>query len=380
MMNKIIASLFLSGSCLCGVAQGMDLPARINTFDCKQAHVRYEVLLPSAADPVAYDIELTVVNTPDSYSECAYLIDWKLPRGNKLSQGFSSYCNGDHFRYRDSRLQEYHVVEDSIPFTADGGGVARNSQFADILPPFIAKTIAAMANDSTYTYSFDEPRGVLSGSRTVNGYDALEFTYTFDTATWLPLEIDFVYNPASISEQFVNAKYTWSDVAGDCPSINEEYLMERYGDIFEKYRTSNFKADNLPGTAMPTFSYIVPGAGRMSHSRGENDLAQPVLMSFIDSDVASTPQALAAVESALQAVPFNVTGVYVFRDGNKPDDASLTESLPVVNGEDSLIRKCGITVYPTFLLINTDGTVSSVIQGVSTDLISDLSQSMMLLH
>lgn len=370
--------------CACGLSASSmtenELITALTSFDCKEAKVRYDVLLPSAADPVTYDIELLAVNPGDEYSDCCYLIDWTLPRGNNVSKGFSSYYAGDHFRYRDTRLQEYHVAEDVTPFLTDGGGVARNAQFADLLPAFIASTIQKMQSDSTYSYTFSPDKSTLSGVRRVNGYDALEFTYTFDSATGLPVELDFVYNPASISEQFITATYTWEDSRTPCPVIDEEFLVEHYPEIFEKYRTSNFRVENMSGNPMPTFSFITAESGRINHSRGEADLASPLLMVFVDPAVATTNSVIETVREALASMTYSVIGVYVFNDGITPEVFTATDGEAVATGGRGLVSKCGVTAYPTFLFVNRDGTVASVIQGTSNDLLTALTQSMILLQ
>ncbi|MDE6396976.1 MAG: hypothetical protein K2K84_06880, partial [Muribaculaceae bacterium] len=59
-----------------------DVIASLGEIGCRGASVNYEVLLPSAADPVTYSVRLTYRPPPaDQLSPCACLIGWPLPRG-----------------------------------------------------------------------------------------------------------------------------------------------------------------------------------------------------------------------------------------------------------------------------------------------------------
>lgn len=207
---RTLATL-IAGATLLGASAGVtvnDIAAQLIDSPCSAATVRYEVLMPSAADPVVYTIELlSMPNLGDTLAPADYLIDWTLPRGEAVSRGFCSYADGVHFRYRDTKLQEYHYAEDPRPFIGEKGGVQMTAQFADLLPQFIGKHLVDMQSDTTYHSNFDARRLTLSGVQSVNGYDALEYTYTFDAETFLPLQIDMEYNPASISEQTVTAYF-----------------------------------------------------------------------------------------------------------------------------------------------------------------------------
>ena len=344
------------------------------------AQVKFEVLLPSAADPVTYDVSFTTVVPGDTLAPCDYLIDWTLPRKGKVSTGFSSYHAGDHFRYRDTRLQEYHVSDDMTPFTTSGGGVQRNAQFTEILPPFIAEKLLEMESDTTYHSEFDPKTGTLRGSRQINGYDALEYTYTFDPESGLPVQFDFLYNPAAISEQSVTVYYTWTEPETASPVFDEEYLLDRYGDIFEKFRVSGFRAESLRGEPLPAFSFDSPVGERVSHSRGENDLGAPALLVFLDAHVGSTEATVETVRDALSTLPMRVSAVYAFTDNDIPAGFELQDGEFRANSPSGLIRKCGITAYPTVLLVNSDGTVAEVLTGTGTEMSTSLPQLMMLLR
>lgn len=357
-------------TCFCSVAQTLDdVISKLENFDNRQTKVRYEVSLPSVSDPVVYEIELIEQMPGDEYSPAhAYIIDWTLPRGEKTSHGFNAYFDGNHFRYRDTRLQEYHVTEDSIPFTGQGGGVAMTAQFADMLTSSIARKLRSMENDTTFQSNFDPKTLTLSGVQRVQGYDALEYTYVFDSETGLPQTIDMVYNPASISEQIVTATFTLMETSGQ-PVIDEDYLIGRYGDVFEKYRNSNFRAENLIDTQLPTFTYVDSTSQRKSHVRGENDLSTLSVLVFIDDQVAGNDAIIETLRYAAAQLPLPVGLVYAVKNDNRslPKDG-LRDNESRVSRSSELIRQCGVTSYPTLMIVSRgDGTVRQVHVGRDID-------------
>lgn len=379
-MKKILASaalIFAAYSTL-GAMTMADIASRLRQQGCLTADVKYKVYLPTSSDPVEYTIGLMTSNVPDSLSPSDYLITWELPRGDKSSTGFSSYYNGDHFRYRDTRLQEYHFADDPRPFQVDGGGVQHNAQFADLLPAFLAEKLDEMAADSNYTYRFNEKSNTIEGTMSMQGYDALEFTYQFGPDA-LPRHLDFVYNPASISEQIVSVDYTWDTSGTKCHPVTEDYLISLFGDIFGKFRTSNFRVESMRGAPVPAFSYDVAGSGRFSHSRGEADLPSAMLLAFLDADVQSTASVVDDLRSTVASVPMPVTVVYVFADNETPADFEPQGAEYIANGPQGFITKCGVTAYPTMLLVGRDGIVTLVKVGTSTDLVTELSQALMVM-
>lgn len=357
-----------------------DIREHLTDAPCQMADVRFEVLMPSSADPVVYFINLLAKNPGDSLSPCDYLIKWTLPRGNRESKGFSSYHAGEHFRSHDTRLQEYHYEQDPIPFTSSGGGVQRNAQFVDLLPAYLTEKLEEIVSDSTYNYKFNENTGVLSGVRSVNGYDVLEFEYTFDKNTGLPLQSEFIYNPASISEQTVTANYDWKKITGNCPDIDEAFLVDNYGEVFEKFRTSNFRVENLLGTDFPSFSYDVAGRGRISHTRGEPDMSGTAILAFLDSNTGNIRETIEALRNAALSSPSEVDILFAFSNNEPPENFESEEKEGLVNGTSGLIRKCGVTAFPTLLVIDSGGNISDVIIGYSPELETNLLQSLMLVQ
>lgn len=358
-----------------------DIKNNLRDHNCISGHVEYEIYLPSAANPVVYNIDFTALPVSnDSLSECNYLIDWNLPRGNKILTGFNSYNNGNHFRYRDTRLQEYHRDEDILPFTAEGGGVARNAQFTEILPPFVAEKLNSIQTDTTYRYEFDPKEGALSGVRNISGYDALEFTYNFDKATGLPVSFDFVYNPASISEQIVSIKFSNLTIDGQCPELTETYLIGKYPDVFGKFRTSNFRAENLKGTYLPTISYKNKEGMRKSHTKGEKDLDSPLLIVFVSENVNVSMNFIETLRASVQGLPGQISTIYAFADNKAPEGFTAEAMEFICSNPQSLILSCGISNFPTLLLVDTEGSVNDVIIGMDNNIADTLSQELMLLQ
>ena len=130
-----------------------DIAARLGAMDAYADSCTYEVLLASLSEPVTYTVGL---ESEPAVGDTLSPISWSLPTPSGLVEGFSSYFDGSHFRFRDKRLQEYHAATDSEPFAPGGDvrrGVQRQVQFADLLPQFIAEHFAEMAADSTYIFS-----------------------------------------------------------------------------------------------------------------------------------------------------------------------------------------------------------------------------------
>lgn len=202
------------------------------------------------------------------------------------SKGFSAYYDGHHYRFRNRRLQEYHLDWDSVPFTA-GGGVQATAQFTDLYPAYIAESLKKMGAAPDYSLSisggkvFDGRKAVeVKSVYTVNGQVAAEKTYIFDASSMLPLRIDTESNPGSISEQSVLVTYSYP-AEMHCPQLSEEALMKKYPEVFEKYRENNFRIENLPGSPLPTFSLPTTTGERYTYHSGDR-FAVPTVIVMLD--------------------------------------------------------------------------------------------------
>ena len=349
-----------------------DLADIIDNHSCLKGHVIYEVLLPTSPDPVVYEIDLSSLGThADTLSPCEYLIDWSLQRPGGVTKGFSAYYSGNHFRYRDTKLQEYHLADDPTPF-AGQRGVQRQAQFVDLLGPFVAAKLRSMATDSSYIYTVKEDSKILTvtGVETVKGYEALQFTYEFSLPDYLPLRFDFVYNPASISEQSVTAKYSWQKDA-ECLELTEETLSTMYADVFASFRQSNFHVLNLVGKPLPSIMALDDKRGRFVHNRGES-LGTPTLLVFLDAQVAGTEGTIAAVRQGLENSPVNANVIYIMKE-TQPDHtpaplSTLQPSETLIPSARNAVADCGITAFPTIIFCNSDSSVADTQIGANNNL------------
>ena len=136
-------------------AQGIaDVVAALEKTGCYEANASFNVSLPQSDKDVVYEVSLASAPAPaDKLSPCSYLTEWGLETPSGTVKGFSAYFDGHHYRYRNERLQEYHMDWDSIPFMSRGNsvGVQGNAQFTDLYPCYIAKELAGMENDDRYT-------------------------------------------------------------------------------------------------------------------------------------------------------------------------------------------------------------------------------------
>lgn len=375
----------------CSVATVEQLARQLENIDSFSASVRYEVALPMATDDVVYDIGLaSVCDKSDSICGEDYLVRWRLPRAESVAEGFLAYFDGHHYRYRDNRLQEYHFEWDSIPFQTAGGGVQRNGQFVDLLPSSIARELRAMGRDTTFamTYSadtvFDGNRvAMVCATQTINGYTARNYNLVADHASGRPLRVWNEYNPGQISEQSVEAVYEYDAPSHDAAGLSEEVLMAMYPEVFEKFRESNYRIENLRGLPMPGFSLPTVTGERYTRHRGEAFRA-PSVIAIIDPGVETSAATVKALRGCIDALPMQVDLILAFT-GNNIDTiesvagaARMGESL--LMSAKSLARDCGTSVFPTILLVDVAGNVENVVLGFNNNLAQDVIQMLALIN
>lgn len=393
MREKKVFAAFVAIICpLCLNARGVDdLYRTLSEMTGFNAKANFEVWLPSSAEPVVYKVDLqSDCAAPDSLSPADYLISWEADAGRR---GFSSYFDGDHFRYRNDKLLEYHAERDIRPFLPDGPGSERRgvqstAQFADLLPQFIAKAVEEMMTDSTYRYAF-HPDTIVGGRKmqvvdgvklSPIGTEARQFSYVF-FPDGRPAAVDINHNPATISEQTVTVTYSYDDAPRMLAAYSEDALMDAYPEVFEKYRSSTFRADGLAGKPMPSFACRTIDAGRMEHTYGDA-MPRPTLFVFIDPGVSTAEETVADVRAAAFQAPVAADIVWVFTD-NRPDTVlqllgtGAAEETALLSAH-SLVRDCGITLYPTLITVGADGIVKNVAQGYNQDLRSDVIQNITL--
>ncbi len=362
-----------------------DLTAGLSELTDYQGEATYSVLLPQAEDPVEYTVRIHSTATPgDSLSPVSYLIEWKL----NDSEGFSAYFDKHHYRYRNNRLQEYHYDWDSIPFLMGKGGVQLQAQFVDILPQMMGRELARLATDSTFIYTY-APDTLYNGSRAsivkgrimYHGYVSKEVVYVFDPATGMPRVVEMENNPGSISEQSVTIRY--SEPSDEVfPLDSEEALIEMYPEVFERYRESNFKVENLPGTLLPTFSSPTLNGERFTYHRGDA-LINPTVILIIDDKIDTAGTVINALREAADKAPKAFDLVIAFTSNN-PDRAQSIAGTPrpaesVLLGARGLARDCGVTVTPTVIYVDRDGKVADVTLGYNKALTSIVIQKIALM-
>ena len=350
-----------------------EIAARLASYGCISGTVKYEVSLPSSPDPVTYDINLQQA-PGDSLAPASYLIEWSFvsSKGNK---GFASYGDGNHFRYRDLKLQEYHFEADSVPFRI-GKGIQNQAQFVDLLPAYLAAQLREMASDTTYICRLSQSgdRITLRGVSRVRGYDAVEFDFAFNASTLLPEKYSMVYNPASITEQEVTARFSWNKPGkNDCPDVSETALIARYPGVFEKFRTSNFRVESMAGQVLPEFTAPTIKGDRFTYHRGQGFRA-PAVIAFIDPEVETAAETVAALRQAADMSASDFDLIYVFMaqeaDAIEPvfGDGGLRAGERVLTGARSMFRDFGITACPTVLICDRAGEVKQIITSYNKDL------------
>lgn len=358
----------------------------LDSHKCIKGTAAYEVMLPSSPDPVTYTIHLmsSPAQQADTLAPCDYLISWSLPRPKGVSKGFTAYYDGNHFRYRDLKLQEYHYAEDPTPFSI-GKGVQNQAQFTELLPAYMARTLRMMATDSGFTYTMREtPFGItVTGKCTMRGYDAYHFDYTFDNNTKLPKSIDIVYNPASISEQTISIKFDWQP-DGTCTPISEAAIVAKWPDVFEKFRTSNFRVESLVGADLPEFTSQAIGRDRYVHHHGDS-FSAPTVIVFLDPEVTTAAETVEAVRTARSAAPVDFNIIFAFPSSDKDSVMALVgetggsdDGETVLLNARSLQRDCGVNSFPTLIFSDADGRVKQLQTSYNKDLSSIVIQKIQL--
>lgn len=362
---------------------------RMSTLRNVAVEVRYVVSMPMVEDDVVYDVRLAACAADvDSLLGVNYLIEWTLHGGEGDAVGFVAYFVGHHYRYRNNRLLEYHADWDVMPFETTGG-VQRTAPFVDVLPTIVAGELRKMidAEDYEVTYADSDMNGgvgVFSATQRVDGVVGCESRFEVETATGRVIRIEKEFNPGQISEQTVSIVYRYQDNADSLRAVtSERALVQLYPEVFEKYRESNYRVEHLRGMLLPEFSLPRLSGGRYTHQKG-GEFAAPTVVAVIDPAVDSSRNVVKMLRDVQAKMPRRVDVLLAFMGndivaveqlvGDKDDD----EVVAVISAK-SLARDCGVTVFPTFLVVSPSGRVTDVLLGVSSALEQDLMQSLVLL-
>lgn len=383
----VLAALSPLGLQARGIA---DIVSSLRNGGDYHSKVNYSVTLPQNNADVVYDIDLTGLPAEgDTFAPCRYVIDWTLDTPSGPVSGFSAYFDGNHYRYRGDRLQEYHLSWDSIPFKAGSRtpAIQNMAQFVELLPAYIAADLERMEADGAYRVTV-RPERIFNGSQvlpvtavmTVGGEDVMEVEYLFDSATLRPVRYSKESNPGSITEQTIMAVYT--PAVGEIPPVLDEgTLMEAHPEVFEKYRESNFRIENLRGLPVPEFALPQPDGGRMIHHRGERFKA-PTVIALLDPTTGMNRDVINALRGAMDQLEIPAEIIFAFTGTNSD---AVHEIVPTVrHGEHlllnarSLVRDCGAASLPVTIIAGEDGVVKNVVLGLNNELGDIVLQSVIL--
>ncbi len=365
----------------------------LRAIDAYQANARLVVMMPQQPNDVVYDLTLSSLRADnDKWAPCDYLIDWTLNAPSGKQNGFGAYFDGHHYRYRGTRLQEYHVDWDSVPFMPRGKvseGVQSMAQFANTLPSFIANDLEQLALTPGITVKArldtvvsGRKTALVTTTRQVDGMTVQRGYYAFDPTTFHPLKTETENNIGALSEQTVLVEY--SDTPADAvmpAAMSEEWLIERYPEPFERFRENNFRVENLPGTRLPQFSLESIDGTRFNHA-GDDTFGRPVILTFIDPSTGYTPELIASLRQAASELPVEADVMMAFMSNNIEQIKEITgEPLPgekIFTSARSLSRHLGITDCPVILLVGSDARVADVILGFNKELATVVIQKMAL--
>ncbi len=392
MKGKPRLLMVLAALCPLGLpAQGIaDIVAALEKTGCYEATARFSVSLPQSDKDVVYEIRLSSAPAEgDPLSPADYVTEWDMDTPSGPVSGFSAYFDGHHYRYRNERLQEYHLEWDSIPFMPRGNsmGVQASAQFTDLYPAYIARELKKMEADPRYAITvkpgarFDGREAVeVATVMRVNDVTAMEKDFIFDAGSLLPLRIDTESNPGQITEQSMLVTYSYP-AEMHCPELGEEALTRRYPEVFEKYRENNFRIENLAGTQLPTFSLPTTTGERYTYHRGDK-FAAPTVIALLDPAAGFNAEIVENVRGAVDRLPAQADVIWVFNSTNIDAIEAVVPAIRVgehllMNGK-SLARDCGAASLPVVIMADSGGKVKNVVLGLNKELGNIVLQTMAL--
>ena len=370
-----------------------DIFSTLKDTGCYRAEATFSVNVPQTDTDVTYTLSLESAATPsDPLSPASYLIDWSFPSSSGTSTGFTAYFAGNLYRYRDSRLMEYHTQWDSVPFlgTERVRPVQLSAQFADLLPQFIGVELEKLKADTACSLT-------ITPDRTFNGSPAVEIravaklqdttvqekTYILDAATLLPIRTVTESNPGSITEQTIIVDYRTA-ASPQCRDLSEQLLADTYPEVFEKYRISNFSIENLRGTSLPDITLPTLTGQRYTHLRGD-PFALPTVIAIIDPGAGScfNPQLISALRSAADSASSPSSLILAFAGTNADMAEEISGGIrpgeTVLLNARSLARDCGAASLPVILISDSRGTVRNVLLGFNNNITEVVIQSLELI-
>lgn len=158
--------------------------------------------------------------------------------------------------------------------------------------------------------------------------------------------------------------------------------MAMYPEVFEKFRESNYRIENMRGLLMPSFSLPTLTGERYSRHR-DDGFKSPTIIAIIDPSVATAKATVEALRSVQARMPRDTDIVFAFTGSNTDAIEEIVGS-PSVGETDlisakSLARDCGTAVFPTVMVVDREGVVTNVMLGFNNSLADDVIQSVALL-
>ena len=154
-------------------------------------------------------------------------------------------------------------------------------------------------------------------------------------------------------------------------------------EVFEKFRESNYRIENMRGLPLPSFSLPTVTGERYTRHRGDSFNA-PTVVALIDPAVATSGETVKALREAVASMPMQVDLILAFTGSNIDTVESLTGAAgmgeALLISAKSLARDCGTSVFPTILLVGSGGNVENVILGFNNSLSQDVIQSLALIR
>ncbi len=338
------------------------------------AEVTYSATPAHAEGDIRYHISL--FSTPargDSLLDFNYLTQWSRVSDRKSgasNDGFAAYFNGNHFRFLDDRLKEYHYADDRIPFIV-APSIQNASMFIDLYPASIAEELKEMSTDPRSHLTMMEVTS-SNGTATicftakykVNGELVRTKEFKFSLPQVLPLEIITVNNPDTDRESSSRAVYSYPTPAPADVEISEAYLAKLFPEAFAEKRLSNMTAEGLVGSPLPSFSLPTATGERYTRERGER-FASPTALLIFDPSEAGSAELVSELRHTLEgrSTPLSLIFVSISSNIDNSEQAvpELREGEHLLISGSSLARKCGVSHLPTLLVADREGIVKKVV-------------------
>lgn len=386
--------LALAASALsASAADPSEFIARIDRGNYK-ALAEMAVTMPQLPDDVEYLLNISQTPAPaDTFCPVAYLVDWRITRRPGMEEpgmadkGFNAYFDGNYYSLMAERLRENHAADNPQVFMRPRrGGVAVTSQFADLVPALMAQRLEEMAADPRYTVTATADT-VIDGEPAVailtrfdnGGATASEGEYIFYPGERLaPRRVTLENNTGSIGEQTVTVAFSHPDP--EAAPTTEDALMALYPDEFERFRTSAYRLETLPGRHLPAIAAPTLTAERYTRSASQG-MDAPTAVVLLEARSEFTPEVIKAVRDARRVLPWRTDIIWAFADTN-PDD--ITAVLPSAGRDETalraaraVVRDCGAgSVMPAVVFVGKDGIVRDYIAGFNKTFASDVVKKM----